>query len=352
MKRHAVGGVDFGQLVIGPPGSGKTTYCEGMHQLLTALGRAHLRINLDFANDWITKEQYRQEMTAKSQDKINVGIVEFSPPDVDVRDLITVDQAMKEKNLGPNGALIYCNKLLASKADWLKNKIQAAKKTRCLKHAYLLFDMPGQVELYAHDDSISKIIDTISDGKRTLRLAAVHLVDSTLCVQPHQYLSALLVTITAQIALELPFINVFTKVDLLDDENRYLKFPLEYFARAEDLNLLLPEAHPAISTTRNAKYMEREKKFAQFHEAICEAADDFNIVSFVPLAIEDKELCMSVLAAVDQSNGYSMSAYLPPSLCIPGIEGVEETRLPVDPTMRYHGSKWFDKISDATCDDY
>jgi hypothetical protein len=29
----------FGQLVIGPPGSGKTTYCNGVAQYLTALGR-------------------------------------------------------------------------------------------------------------------------------------------------------------------------------------------------------------------------------------------------------------------------------------------------------------------------
>lgn len=29
----------FGQLVIGPPGSGKTTYCNGVSQYLRALGR-------------------------------------------------------------------------------------------------------------------------------------------------------------------------------------------------------------------------------------------------------------------------------------------------------------------------
>jgi len=29
----------FGQLVIGPPGSGKTTYCAGMKQFLTSFGR-------------------------------------------------------------------------------------------------------------------------------------------------------------------------------------------------------------------------------------------------------------------------------------------------------------------------
>ena len=29
----------FGQLVIGPPGSGKSTYCTGMHEFLSGIGR-------------------------------------------------------------------------------------------------------------------------------------------------------------------------------------------------------------------------------------------------------------------------------------------------------------------------
>lgn len=29
----------FGQVVIGPPGSGKTTYCNGMSQFLSLMGR-------------------------------------------------------------------------------------------------------------------------------------------------------------------------------------------------------------------------------------------------------------------------------------------------------------------------
>lgn len=41
----------FGQLVIGPPGSGKTTYCDGMAQFLRTLGRPVAIVNLDPAND-------------------------------------------------------------------------------------------------------------------------------------------------------------------------------------------------------------------------------------------------------------------------------------------------------------
>ena len=29
----------FGQVVVGPPGSGKTTYCNGMSQFLSLIGR-------------------------------------------------------------------------------------------------------------------------------------------------------------------------------------------------------------------------------------------------------------------------------------------------------------------------
>lgn len=41
----------FGQVVIGPPGSGKTTYCAAMAQFLEGLGRQVSVINLDPAND-------------------------------------------------------------------------------------------------------------------------------------------------------------------------------------------------------------------------------------------------------------------------------------------------------------
>lgn len=42
--------VRFGQIVVGPPGSGKTTYCFGMFQYLEAIGREAAVINLDPAN--------------------------------------------------------------------------------------------------------------------------------------------------------------------------------------------------------------------------------------------------------------------------------------------------------------
>ncbi|XP_068316100.1 GPN-loop GTPase QQT1-like isoform X4 [Pyrus communis] len=41
----------FGQVVIGPPGLGKTTYCNGMSELLQLIGRKVVVVNLDHSTD-------------------------------------------------------------------------------------------------------------------------------------------------------------------------------------------------------------------------------------------------------------------------------------------------------------
>ncbi|CAI5988437.1 unnamed protein product [Closterium sp. NIES-64] len=46
----------FGQIVIGPPGSGKTTYCNGMQQFMQLLGRKVAVVNMDPANDRLPYE--------------------------------------------------------------------------------------------------------------------------------------------------------------------------------------------------------------------------------------------------------------------------------------------------------
>lgn len=70
----------FGQVVVGPPGSGKTTYCHGMQQFMQAAGRKVAIVNLDPANDMLPYQ-----------------------PAVDVADLVCLEKVMVELKLGPNG---------------------------------------------------------------------------------------------------------------------------------------------------------------------------------------------------------------------------------------------------------
>ncbi len=70
------------------------------------------------------------------------------------RDLISVDDVMDELHLGPNGSLVYCMEYLLQNMDWLEERLDGYDDDE-----YLIFDCPGQIELYTHIPVMNKIID-------------------------------------------------------------------------------------------------------------------------------------------------------------------------------------------------
>ena len=109
----------FGVLLIGAPGTGKTTYCKAMSEFLTLhYGREHCLVNLDPANENITY-----------------------PVGIDVQDLISLEDAMEEYKLGPNGGMLYCADFLLANLQWLTDEIE--KKLLSDRCRYFVFDLPG-----------------------------------------------------------------------------------------------------------------------------------------------------------------------------------------------------------------
>lgn len=124
----------FGEIVIGSPGSGKSTYAYGKHQLFTALNRPISIVNLDPANENIPY-----------------------PCALDISSLITLDDIMREHALGPNGAMLYSMEYLEANFDWLEEGLNALGKD-----AYVVFDLPGQVELSTNHDSLKRIVSRLT----------------------------------------------------------------------------------------------------------------------------------------------------------------------------------------------
>ena len=91
----------FAQLIIGPPGSGKSTYCDGMHQFMSAIGRKCSVVNLDPANDHTSY-----------------------PCALDVRDLVTLEEIMVEDELGPNGAVLHALEELEANWEWFAGRLK------------------------------------------------------------------------------------------------------------------------------------------------------------------------------------------------------------------------------------
>lgn len=266
--------VVFGQLVIGPPGAGKTTYCTGMQQLLTVLKRPVIVVNFDPANDELPYDC-----------------------DIDIRELVNVEDVMVEMQLGPNGALVYAMEYIEVNLDWLI--LQVRRATEKIAVPYVFFDCPGQVELYTHHDVMTRLTQQLVKAL-DLRLTAVHLVDSTLCVDAYRYISAVLLSLAAMMQMELPHVNVLSKIDMLMDHTDELSFRLEFYTGVEDLSHLLRTLHDG----RHPLSM----KFKQFNELMAELIEDYSLVGFEPLDIQDKECALRVLARCDTANGHIMNA--------------------------------------------
>jgi len=259
--------VSFGQVVIGPPGSGKTTYCNGMQQFLTAMGRKCCVVNLDPANDDLAYD---------------CGI--------DINDLISVDDVVKNKGLGPNGALVYCMEYLNINREWLLYQIKEQKDVN-----YFIFDCPGQVELYTHHKSLKNVIAWLASKEIDMRLTAVHLVDSNYCSDANNFISVLMTTLSTMMHMELPHINLLSKMDLAQKNGEFM-FGLDYYTEVLDLSHILG----SVKCDRfNERYHSLNKK-------ICEVVEDYSLVKFIPLQVEDQEMMQSALGKIDIANGYSL----------------------------------------------
>lgn len=136
----------FAQLIIGPPGSGKSTYCDGMHQMLNALNRKTHVVNLDPANDHTSYEA-----------------------SIDVRDLVPLDDIMEAEELGPNGGVLYALEELEHNIEWLEEGLSK------LGDDYVIFDCPGQVELFTHHASLRNIFFRLQKLGYRVRLFAPRL---------------------------------------------------------------------------------------------------------------------------------------------------------------------------------
>ncbi|NXD87328.1 GPN2 GTPase, partial [Halcyon senegalensis] len=253
----------FGQVVIGPPGSGKTTYCHGMQEFMGRIGRKVTVVNLDPANEAMPYQCA-----------------------VDVAELITLPDVMDTLKLGPNGGLIYCMEYLEANFDWLQEKLAA------FRGHYYLFDCPGQVELYTHHDALKNVFAQLA--KWNFRLAAVHLVDSHYCTDPGKFISVLCTSLSTMLHVELPHVNVLSKMDLIEQYGK-LAFNLDYYTEVLDLSYLVD--HLASDPFF--------RNYRRLNEKLVEVIEDYSLVSFVPLNVQDKESMRQVMQAVDKANGYS-----------------------------------------------
>lgn len=97
--------------------------------------------------------------------------------------------------------------------------------------------------------------------------------------------------------LDLTHINVLTKMDNLH-KFPALDFNLDFYTQVQDLEYLLPKLELESP-------MFGQGKFQALNEAIVRLVEEFGLVGFETLAVEDKKSMMSLLRTIDRAGGYA-----------------------------------------------
>jgi len=269
----------FGTLVMGPAGAGKSTFCTGLIQHLQNNKRPCFYVNLDPAAEDFAFE-----------------------PDLDIKDLISLEDVMEEMSLGPNGGLIYCFEFLMENLDFLTDPLEEVTDD------YLIvFDMPGQIELYTHVPILPGLVKTLMHGSLNIRMCAAYLLEATFVIDRPKFFSGTLSAMSAMLMLEMPHINILSKMDLV--KGQVAKRELKRFVQV-DADLI--EDDPSRRTTDeedNRKYRDPAtteslmsgSAFHKLNKAVAQLIDDFSMVSYLKLDVQDEDSLNTILSYIDDA---------------------------------------------------
>ncbi|TVY36515.1 GPN-loop GTPase [Lachnellula subtilissima] len=267
----------FGVLVMGPAGAGKSTFCSALITHLQNNRRACFYVNLDPAAETFTHE-----------------------PDLDIKDLISLEDVMEEMGLGPNGGLIYCFEFLLENLEWLGDALDP------LTEEYLIIiDMPGQIELYTHIPILPALVKHLTKtGALDVNLCAAYLLEATFVVDRAKFFSGTLSAMSAMIMLEVPHVNILSKMDLV--KGQIAKRELKRFL---DPDTTLLDDEPVAEGDEDdgeggpgeTETLMRGKSFKRLNRAVAGLIDSFSMVSYLQLNVQDEDSVGGILSYVDDA---------------------------------------------------
>lgn len=251
------------QIVMGPAGSGKSTYCSALASHAQDAKRTVNVVNLDPAADRFSYN-----------------------PVADIRDLIQLDDVMEDEEMkfGPNGGLVFSMEFLLENTEWLQEALGD------IEDDYILFDCPGQIELYTHMDVMRKFVDLLQEWN--FRVCAVFLIDSHFMVDGGKFISGAMAALSVMVNLEVAHVNVLSKIDLLSTSGRK---QLERFIE--------PDTHSLTADLQGTSGILGER-YGNLTCSLAKVLDDYSLVKFFPLDITNEENIQDLLIMIDQTVQY------------------------------------------------
>jgi GTPase SAR1 family protein len=236
-------------------------------------------------------------------------------PDLDIKDLISLEDVMEEMGLGPNGGLIYCFEFLMENLDFLTDAIDP------LTEEYLIiFDMPGQIELYTHVPILPSLARFLTrGGSLDIRMCAAYLLEATFVVDRAKFFAGTLSAMSAMMMLEVPHLNILSKMDLVKDQVRRKDLkrfinpdgglldddPAEAARRAvEGKNIIEEQEEDATADVQDKDTLMRGSGFRKLNKAVAGLIESFSMISYLKLDVQDEDSVGAVLSYIDDCIQY------------------------------------------------
>lgn len=165
-------------IVLGPAGSGKSTFVKSYSEYLREKDYEVKTVNLDPASDPVFDA------------------------DVDIREFVRTEEIMHEYRLGVNGALIKSMEIAVRNISNI-----------LVKGDFVLYDTPGQMELFLYLREGLRFIEEISANLWT---AGIFIVDAAVASTPENFISILAQNAVISLRTALPTLTVLNKIDIAD----------------------------------------------------------------------------------------------------------------------------------------
>jgi len=182
---------------LGTAGCGKSTLTAAAADWLARNGYTVQTVNLDPGADILPYE-----------------------PGVDVRDWITLGDVMEEYGLGPNGAQVVAADMMALYKKRIVDDLSLGQTQ------YVLFDTPGQLELFSFREASRELVHGLLPDTSFL----VYLIDPFNARTPSGYVSQVMLSNLSKLRFHVPSLEVISKSDMVSPDlmvhlDRWQEYP-------------------------------------------------------------------------------------------------------------------------------